>query len=164
MGIFEKFYANAEISSSKYLLTPILLLNLLFCLKCQYKLNIFEWDVNTIIATCRYKITLMCAESFTLIWICLRECIRGLSQNSVGWVCNFWSVQCILIKFLHNVNWIIFNQNPKFQMCIMLAFWKKLIIFKIKSWTAEHHMTSKCVTLIQNVRWNMCTHYCSKIL
>ena len=74
--------------------------------------------------------------------------IRGLSQNSVDWVYNFWSVQCILITFLHSVNCIIFYHNPKFQVCIMLAFWKKIIIFKIKIWTAEHHLTSKCVTLI----------------
>ena len=77
-----------------------------------------------------------------------RASIRGLSQNSVDWVYNFWSVQCILITFLHSVNCIIFYHNPKFQVCIMLAFWKKIIIFKIKIWTAEHHLTSKCVTLI----------------
>ena len=42
------------------------------------------------------------------------------------------SVQCILISFLHSVNCIIFYQNPTFQVCIMLAFWKKLIFLKTK--------------------------------
>ena len=58
------------------------------------------------------------------------EQLRGLSQNSVDWAYNYVSIECKFTQFPYNVSYNILYYYLKFQMCVILAFSRKLIIVK----------------------------------
>lgn len=77
-----------------------------------------------------------------------------LSQNSMELAYDYLIIQTTFVIFLQNVKYILIYQNPKFQLCIILAFCKKNEYIRIRFWYAGQRWSqifSRDVTLVCNV-------------